>query len=244
MFTRAIVIEVFLWSLTLIFVPSCGVEQMILAQSGTADGTPTQAETAAGLREALMNGIGEASVLLSQPDGYLGNPAIRIPFPPEAEKVASTLRKAGLGKMVDDVELSINRAAEDAAASAKPIFLEAIKSLTIRDAMGILFGGEQAATNHLRQTTSAQLTAAFKPIISASLDKVNATRYWSDAITAYNKIPLVQKQNPDLVDYVNTKALEGLFFTVAAEEKKIRENPVLRTSDLLKKVFTYYDRNK
>lgn len=229
---------------TLLSFSSCGLESMVLEQTGSTFTKPTQAETASALKEALTQGISEAAVALSQTNGYFGNPRIKIPFPPEAEKVANTLRDLGLGKLVDDVELSVNRAAEDAAAKAKPIFVDAIRGMTIQDAMGILFGGENAATEYLKAKTSAQLTAAFKPVIQNSLDKVNATKYWEDAITAYNKIPLVKKQNPDLVEYVNQKALEGLFFKVAQEEAKIRENPVARTSALLKKVFSYYDQNK
>lgn len=228
----------------ILLVPSCGLENMVLEQTGGASAKPTQTETATALKEALTKGIGQAAIDLSKLDGYFGNPKIRIPFPPEAEKISNTLRDIGLGKLVDDVELSVNRAAEDAAAKAKPIFVDAIRAMTIQDAMGILFGGEHAATNYLQAKTTASLTSAFKPVIQGSLDKVNATKYWTDAITAYNKIPLVKKQNPDLVDYVNAKALDGLFFQVGEEEARIRQNPVERTTALLKKVFGYYDQNK
>jgi len=231
-------------TLSLFVIQACGLEGLVLEQSGGTSTKPTQAETATALKEALTKGIGQAAIDLSQLDGYFGNPKIRIPFPPEAEKIGNTLRDIGLGKLVDDVELSINRAAEDAAAKAKPIFVDAIRAMTIQDAMGILFGGEHAATDYLQEKTTASLTAAFKPVIQTSLDKVNATKFWEDAITAYNKIPLVKKQNPDLVDYVNTQALKGLFYQVGVEEAKIRANPVERTTALLKKVFGYYDQNK
>lgn len=238
-------IRLFVILVSITALQACGLEGMVLEQTGgTGTTKPTQAETASALKEALTKGIGQAAIDLSQVDGYFGNPRIRIPFPPEAEKIANTLRDIGMGKLVDDVELSVNRAAEDAAAKAKPIFVDAIRAMTIQDAMGILFGGENAATNYLQEKTTASLTSAFKPVIQTSLDKVNATKFWTDAITAYNKIPLVKKQNPDLVDYVNTKALEGLFVKVGQEEAKIRENPIARTSSLLKKVFGYYDQNK
>lgn len=230
---------------TITLLSACGLEAMVLDQTGTVtDPKPSQAETAAALKEALTNGISQAAIDLAKPDGYLGNPTIRIPFPPEAEKVSTTLRNMGMGKLVDDVEVSINRAAEDAAGKAKPIFVDAIRSMSIQDALGILFGGQYAATDYLKEKTAAALTAAFTPVIENSLAKVNATRYWNDAITAYNKIPLVKKQNPDLVSYVNGKALEGLFHQVAQEEAKIREEPIKRTSALLKKVFGYYDKNR
>lgn len=230
---------------TITLLSACGLEAMVLDQTGTVTDTkPSQAETAAALKEALTNGISQAAIDLAKPDGYLGNPTIRIPFPPEAEKVSTTLRNMGMGKLVDDVEVSINRAAEDAAGKAKPIFVDAIRSMSIQDALGILFGGQYAATDYLKEKTAAALTAAFTPVIENSLAKVNATRYWNEAITAYNKIPLVKKQNPDLVSYVNGKALDGLFQQVAQEEAKIREEPIKRTSALLKKVFGYYDENR
>lgn len=212
--------------------------------SGTTSQDPTVSEIGMGLKDALTKGISEGATRLSQVDGYLGNPKIRIPWPEEAQKVANTLNDLGMHQLVDDVETSINRAAEDAASKAKPIFVNAIKQMTINDAKNILFGGNNAATNYLKSKTWADLTNAFLPVIKTSLDKVNATKYWSDAITAYNKIPLVKDVNPDLPGYVNQKALDGLFYMVAQEEQKIRENPVERTTALLKKVFDYYDKNK
>ena len=220
----------------------CGLEGMIPTTTGTT--SITEQEAAGGLKEALTKGIGEAAVRLSETNAYFLNPSIKIPFPPEAQRVENTLRDIGFGKMADDVILSVNRAAEDAATKAKPIFIDAIKSMTIQDAMGILFGGEFAATNYLKERTSNKLTIEFKPVIQQSLDKVNATKYWTDAINTYNKIPLVTRMNPDLVDYVNGKALDGLFHVVGLEEQKIRQNPLERTSELLRKVFNYYDRNK
>ena len=154
----------------------------------------------------------------------------------------TALRGIGLGSEVDKAVLAINRGAEDAAKSAKPIFVNAITSMTISDAMGILKGTDkQAATNYLKRVTSTQLTTAFKPVIGRSLDKTLATKYWGDITTTYNKIPAVQKVNTDLSAYVTQKALDGLFHMIGQEEIKIRENPVARISELLKKVFALQD---
>lgn len=197
----------------------------------------TTTEVAAGLKEALIKGISNGSDIASQVDGYFKNPEIKIPFPPDVKKVETRLRQIGLGDEVDKFILTLNRGAEDAAKEAKPIFINAIKSMTIQDAWGILKGEEDAATQYLKRTTSAQLKEKFKPVIQNSLDKVNATKYYGDIVTTYNRIPLVEKVNPDLNDYAADKAIEGLFVMIAKEEKNIRQDPVARTSDLLKKVF-------
>ena len=194
-------------------------------------------EVAQGLKEALTNGVSKGSDLVSQIDGYFKNPEIKIPFPPEVRQVETTLRQMGLGKEVDRFVLTLNRGAEDAAKEAKPIFVEAVKQMTIQDAWAILKGEKDAATQYLKSSTSTLLKEKFKPIIQASLNKVNATKYYGDLVNTYNKIPLVQKVNPDLDDYATDKAIEGLFVMIAKEEKNIRENPVARTSELLKKVF-------
>lgn len=204
---------------------------------GTEQGTPTTNEVAEGLKEALVKGISNGSDLASQLDGYFKNPRIKIPFPPEVKKVEDKLRQIGLGNEVDRFVLQLNRGAEDAAKEAKPIFITAIKSMTIQDAWGILKGNESAATDYLKRVTSAQLREKFKPVIENSLNKVNATKYYSDLVGTYNKIPFVQKVNPDLNDYATTKAMDGLFMLIADEEKKIRKDPVARTTELLKKVF-------
>jgi hypothetical protein len=197
----------------------------------------TSAEVADGLKEALIKGISTGSDLVSQVDGYFKNPEIKIPFPPDVKKVEDKLRQIGFGNDVDKFVMTLNRGAEDAAKEAKPIFITAIKSMTIQDAFGILKGEDNAATEYLKRTTSAQLKEKFKPVIQNSLDKVNATKYYSDIVTRYNQIPLVQKVNPDLNDYATDRAIEGLFLMIAKEEKNIRDNPVARTSALLKKVF-------
>lgn len=197
----------------------------------------TTAEVAEGLKEALIKGISNGADLASQLDGYFKNPEIKIPFPPEVKKVEDKLRQIGLGGEVDKFVMTLNRGAEDAAKEAKPIFITAIKSMTIEDAWSILRGQPDAATQYLKRTTSAQLREKFKPVIQTSLNKVNATKYYSDIVNRYNQIPLVQKVNPNLDDYATDKAIEGLFIMIAKEEKNIRENPVARTTELLKRVF-------
>jgi hypothetical protein len=174
---------------------------------------------------------------VSQLDGYFKNPEIKIPFPPDVKKVEDKLRQVGLGKEVDKFVLTLNRGAEDAAKEAKPIFITAIKSMTIQDAWAILKGDKDAATQYLKRTTSAQLKEKFKPVIQNSLNKVNATKYYGEIVTRYNAIPFVEKVNPNLDDYATDRAIEGLFIMIAKEEKNIRENPVARTTELLRKVF-------
>jgi hypothetical protein len=194
-------------------------------------------EVGAGLKEALIKGASKGADIVSQADGYFKNAEIKIPFPAEVKNVETKLRQLGMGAEVDKFVLALNRAAEDAAGEAKPIFVSAIKQLTIQDAFSILKGEQDAATQYLKRTTSGQLTDAFKPIIQSSLTKVNATQYYRNLVTTYNKIPLVKKVNPDLDDYATAKALDGLFVMVAKEEQAIRQDPQARTSDLLRKVF-------
>ena len=204
---------------------------------GSDQQAPTTSEVGEGLKEALVKGISNGSDLASQLDGYFKNPRIKIPFPPEVKKVEDKLRQLGMGNEVDKFVLTLNRGAEDAAKEAKPIFVTAIRSMTIQDAWAILRGNESAATDYLKRVTSAQLREKFKPVIANSLNKVNATKYYGDLVGTYNKIPFVQKVNPDLNDYATTKAMDGLFLLIADEEKKIRKDPVARTTELLKKVF-------
>ncbi len=190
-----------------------------------------------GIKEALVKGTGEAVKVVSVNDGYFGNARIKIPFPPDAKVIEEKLRALGMGKKVDEAVLSMNRAAEDAAKDAKPIFVNAITGMSVKDAIGIVKGEKDAATQYLRKTTSPELNVKFQPVIKSSLDKVNATKYWEDLVKTYNKIPMVKKMNPDLTAYVTQKAIDGLFVMVAQEEENIRKNPAARTTELLKKVF-------
>ena len=198
----------------------------------------TQDEAGQAIKEALTKGVTHGVDLVSVTDGYFKNPSIKIPFPPEAQKVESALRSAGMGNMIDNAVESFNHAAENAAKSATNIFINAIKQMTINDAISIVNNQQQdAATQFLKRTTTDQLVAAFKPTIKDALDKVNATKYWSDIMTQYNRIPFVSKVETDLPEYVTRKAIDGLFFMVAQEEAKIRKDPMAQTSALLKKVF-------
>jgi hypothetical protein len=197
----------------------------------------TSAEVGDGLKEALINGISKGADITSQLDGYFKNPEIKIPFPPDVKKVEDKLRQIGLGVEVDKFVMTLNRGAEDAAKEAKPIFISAIKQMTIEDAWGILKGEPDAATNFLKRTTTAQLKEKFKPVVQNSLNKVNATKYYGDIVNNYNKIPFVDKVNPDLNDYATDMAIQGLFTMIAKEELNIRKDPVARTTELLKRVF-------
>ncbi len=201
------------------------------------DAPLTSTEVAQGLKEALVKGISNGADIVSRVDGYFKNPEIKIPFPPDVKKVEDRLRQIGLGGEVDKFILTLNRGAEDAAKEAKPIFIAAIRQMTIEDAFGILRGEQDAATQYLKRTTSSLLKEKFKPVIKNSLDKVNATKYYGDIVQRYNQIPLVQKVNPDLDDYATDKAIEGLFLMIAKEEQNIRANPAARTTELLRRVF-------
>lgn len=197
----------------------------------------TEQDAVAGIREALIKGTNTGVELVSVTDGYFGNPEIRIPFPKEAADMESTLRSIGLGDQVDEMILSLNRAAELAASEAAPIFVSAIRNMTITDALDIVRGTDNAATQYLERNTSLQLNTAFRPIVASSLEKVDATKYWDDVANAYNKIPFVKRINPDLAGYVTEMAIEGLFVMIAREELKIRKDPMARTTELLQRVF-------
>jgi hypothetical protein len=197
----------------------------------------SEEEVGKGLKEALNKGIDKGVSQLSAADGYFKDATVKIVMPEEAQMIESKLRAIGQGKLVDDVIESLNRAAEDAANSSKELFVNAIKNLTLKDVMNILNGSDDAATTYLKQQTRADLVLKFTPIIKTSLDKVGATQKWALMMNAYNKIPMVKKVNPDLVDYSTNKAIDGLFIKVAKEELEIRKNPSARTSDLLRKVF-------
>lgn len=214
------------------------------SNSSSSKGNPSSLEIGQGIKQALEIGIAAGADQLSAKDGFFGNMAVKILFPPEAQKVEKTLRTLGLGSLADNVVLSLNRAAEDAAKEAKPIFLSAIKQMTVTDATNILLGNSDAATQYFKKATTAQLMEKFKPVITTSLNKVDATKYWTDAAGQYNKLPLVKPVNTDLSDYVTQKAIDGMFIQVAQEELKIRGNTASRSTSLLQKVFGYADKNK
>ena len=198
----------------------------------------TDAEAAQGIREALTQGTSKGINFLNKTDGFFGNEAYKLFLPPDAKKIESALRKIGMGNMVDKAILQINRSAEDAVGYARPIFVDAIKEMTIQDAINIVRGPNDAATNYFKQKTTDKLITAFSPIIKSSLDKLNATKYYADVVNTYNSFPTTfTKISPDLPSYVVGKAVDALFDQIAKEEANIRENPVARTTEILKKVF-------
>jgi hypothetical protein len=198
-------------------------------------------DIAQGLRETLDKGIDTQVTKLTATDGFYRNELVKILLPAELQKVDKTLRDIGLGSLADEGLKVMNRAAEDAVKEATPIFISAVKNITFNDARTILLGNDEAATNYLKNSTNTQLYAKFNPVIKSSFNKVGADKVWTNIITTYNKIPLVNKVNPDLTDYVTTKALEGVYKMVAVEEKDIRNNLAARTSTLLQKVFALQD---
>jgi hypothetical protein len=229
--------------LTIFLLVACTSTQIsqVISDFGkeTGQNTPTSSEVSEGLKEALLKGVSIGADKLSAVDGYFGNPEIKIPFPPDVKKVEDKLRQIGLGNEVDKFVATLNHGAEDAAKEAKPIFISAIQQMTIGDAWAILKGQQDAATQYLKKTTSTQLKDKFKPVIQNSLKKVNATKYYSDLVNTYNKIPLVEKVNPNLDDYATDMAIQGVFVMIAKEEMNIRQNPIARTTDILKRVFAY-----
>jgi hypothetical protein len=241
-------INIYFIAAALMCLSSCDVQSQ--AQLGKilnqipVGGNPSVTEIGLGIKQALEIGTSNGSDKLSAKDGFLGNLAVKILFPPEAQKVEKALRGIGLASLADNVITSLNRAAEDAAKEAKPIFISAIKQMTIADATNILLGSKDAATNYFKRVTTAQLMEKFKPVITASLNKVGATKYWGDAAGQYNKLPLVKPVNTDLSSYVAQKAIDGMFIQIAQEELKIRENIGARSTTLLQKVFGYADRQK
>ena len=218
---------------------SCDVLSNLPASlPGSGLGGITQQEAALGIKEALGQGLNRSVFQLNTVDGFFKDAAYKILLPPDAKKIENTLRTLGLNSMVDKAILQINRGAEDAAGFAKPIFIDAIKNMTLQDAIGLVRNGDTSATHFFREKTTAKLVAAFLPVIQSSLDKVNATKYYSDIVNTYNNLPTTfTKINPDLKVYVTNKATEALFGLIAKEEINIRTNFAARSSDILKRVF-------
>ncbi|RKD20058.1 hypothetical protein BCY91_00050 [Pelobium manganitolerans] len=223
---------------------SCDTLNQYSGVINQALGTPSTTEMSLGLKQALEFGTNYSSERLAAKDGFLGNMAVKILFPEEARKVETALRSIGLDNLCDNVIVSLNRAAEDAAKEAKPIFVNAIKQMSFQDVTNILLGQENAATLYFKRTTSVALADKFKPVISSSLSKVGATKYWGDVTSRYNKLPLVKPINTDLAAYVTDKAIDGMFVEIAQEELKIRQNLSARSTSLLQKVFAYADQQK
>ncbi len=226
------------YTLTAIFLlfVSCAELGSIIQDNAISD-----AQIASGLKEALEKGINIKVSQLAQKDGFFKNDRVKILFPPELQKVENTLRSIGLSSLADKGVEMLNRAAEEAVKEAIPIFKEAIMQMTFDDARSILMGEQDAATRYLQRTTSSALRTKFSPVIDRSFSKVGAAEIWRQIINKYNSIPFVKKITPDLTGYVTDKALEGVFYMVAQEEKAIRTNIRNRTTDLLRKVFALQD---
>lgn len=234
---------------TLFFVASCDILESVASEvvntsAGTdGSGVPalTNEEVIAGLKEALTVGIKNGAASASQLDGFFKNPKIFIPWPEDAVRLKTWANDNGFSGKVTEIETTFNRAAEEASKKATPIFVDAITSMTIADGFDILKGSDSAATMYLQRTTSAALKAEFKPVVHNAVETVKLTQYWSPVAGAYNKVAQfsnqMQEVNTDLDEYVTVKGMDGLFFLIKEEEKKIRLNPAARVTDLLKKVF-------
>lgn len=213
-------------------------------QHVNAQSKPSALDMVGGIKDALLQGTTKSTEQLSAVNGFLGNAAVKILFPPEAQKAEKTLRSLGMGKLCDQVIVSMNRAAEDAAKQAEPIFVDALKHMTVTDATNILLGKPDAATQYFKRTTTAQLFAKFKPVIQVSLNKVNATRYYGNVAGEYNKLPFVKHINPDISDYATQKAIDGIFIEIAAEELNIRKNLSARSTPMMQKAFSFAEMAK
>ena len=206
--------------------------------SGISSKGITEKEAGLGIKEALTQGVANAVLNLNRTDGFFGSEIYKVLLPPDSKKAETMLRRIGMGSQVDKAILAINRGAEDAVGTAKPIFTDAIKEMTLTDALSIVRGNKDAATQYFRQKTSEKLIIAFTPSVKTSLEKTHATKYYGDVVTAYNRLPTsFDKASPDLTAYVVGKAVDALFDQVAREEANIRANPLARTTDILKKVF-------
>ena len=223
------------------FAPATSFSQITLPKvlAGKKSGTGiTENEAGQGIKEALLQGVTTAVLNLNKTDGFFGSEFYKMLLPEDAKKVEKTLRNIGMGAQVDKAILSINRGAEDAVAFAKPIFISAIKEMTLTDALNIIKGDKDEATKYFKEKTKQKLITAFTPSVKTSLDKVDATKHYSDIITSYNKLPTTfKKVDPNLTNFVVGKAVDALFDQVAKEEANIRANPLARGSDILKKVF-------
>lgn len=218
---------------------SCETLQQVANAAGAGTGVGiSNAEAAAGIKEALGQGIAKSVLQLNTTDGFFKDALYKVLLPPEAKKIENTLRDLGFNSLVDKAILQINRGAEDAAGYAKPIFVDAIKSMTLVDAIGLIRNGDTSATHFFREKTTDKLLAAFRPVIASSLNKVDATKYYGDMITKYNNFPTTfKKLNPDLTNYVMQRATNAFFNLIAKEEINIRTNFAARTTDILRRVF-------
>lgn len=201
-----------------------------------------QNQIAQALKQALNQGIDKQVSKLTKTNGFYNNSLVKIGLPAELQQVEKTLRSVGLGNLADEGIKALNKAAENAVKEATPIFVDAVKSMTISDATNILMGDKNATTKYLERTTSKALYSKFNPVIENSFSKVGADKIWSNIIKQYNNIPMVKKVNPDLTDYVTQEALNGVYTMIEQEELNIRKNASSRTTDLMKSVFSMQDK--
>ncbi len=235
---------------TALFIAGCTMQEVLnttngVLNNGTQEKGLTNDQVIQGLKEALSVGTGNSATSASASDGFFKNAKIFLPFPPDAIKVKDKLEGIGFKEPVDKFVLTLNRAAEEASKEAKPIFLNAITSMSIADGFNILKGADNAATKYLEDKTSSALYTAFKPKVKSAIDKVQLTKYWEPVINKYNAVTALtggDKVNPDLEDYVTKRAMSGLFTLIADEELKIRKDPIARVSDILKTVFSTLDK--
>lgn len=232
----------FLATLTLLFVNAGRAQFGGLIDKAknvvSGGGGISQDDAAKAIKEALGNGVKNGVNIVSAPDGYFANAAIKVLMPAEAKRVEDGLRGIGQGDLVDKTVLRMNRSAEKAAPKATQIFLDAIEHMSMNDALGLVQNKQQdACTQFLKKATTEQLVGAFKPVIKSVLDETHTTEAWADMMGAYNSIPFVSHVNTDLPDFVTRKAIDGLFYMVAKEEAKVRKDPMGQASELIKKVF-------
>jgi hypothetical protein len=239
MFSKTIAVGMFLVFFAALSTAGMLEDVGTILEKGTSRGSGSDdARVASGLKEALTVGTTNAVAATSKIDGYYGNEAIRILMPEKIRKVSDVLGKMGYRKEVDEFILSMNRAAEKAAPHAKDRFVGAIREITFEDARKILDGGDTAATGYFREKTQKKLYDDLRPIVSASMGEAGVTRSYKEMIGKYNDLPFVGASGSvDLDHYVTSKALDGLFFTLGEEERKIRTDPAARVTDLLKTVF-------
>lgn len=233
-----------LLALLLVFfnLTACAELQSVVDQLPQQSGSIlSNADMAAGLRQALDLGIDKQVSKLTQKDGFFKNELVKILLPKGLQKVDKGLRDIGLDNLADEGLKVLNRAAEDAVKEATPIFINAVKDITFDDAKNILLGNDNAATQYLTNKTQTALYNKFKPVINSSFSKVGADQIWANLINKYNAIPFTNNVNPDLTDYVTGEALKGVYTMIAVEEKEIRNKVSSRTTDLLRKVFALQD---
>jgi|SRR5690242_11843019 len=216
-----------------------GVLTALLVSSASAAGLDdiSNRDAVNGLRQALTNGTQAAVAKLGKEDGFFGDSRIRIPLPPSMKSAEAVMHSIGMGKQVNDLELRMNRAAEAAVPRAKSLLVDAVRKMSIQDAKGILTGGDDSATQYFRRTTSEPLAQRFKPIIKRAMAKVKLAEKYNEIAASGAKVGLVKEEDANLEDYVTRRALDGLFVSIADEEKKIRKNPAGAASAVVKKVF-------